>query len=95
MFYYMFIFTLTGEIVIQPGVYSYMFQCSLPPGLPTSVEAETGHIRYIAKVVLNVPGSVSDVTFEEAFTVIKPLNLNSIPSLRVRLTLIYLIIVDQ
>lgn len=54
----------------------------LPPGLPTSVEGEHGHIRYTARVVLDIP-MWPDKTFEEFFTVIKAIDLNAIPTLRV------------
>lgn len=72
-----------GEIELQPGVYSYTFQCLLPAGLPTSVEATHGHIRYSATVNLDRP-MWPDQEFEEGFTVLKPLNLNDQPHLRVR-----------
>lgn len=54
----------------------------LPAGLPTSVEGEFGHIRYIARVVLDIP-LWPDREFEVPFTVIKAINLNAIPALRV------------
>lgn len=59
-----------------------MFQCMLPHGLPTSVEGEYGHIRYTASVVLDIP-MWPDKEFEVPFTVIKGINLNAIPALRV------------
>lgn len=54
----------------------------LPAGLPTSVEANTGYIRYMARVVVDIPMAF-DPEFEEIFTVIKAVNLNAIPALRV------------
>lgn len=54
----------------------------LPDGLPTSFEGRFGHIRYTARVVLDIP-LWPDKTFEEPFTVLKAINLNEIPTLRV------------
>lgn len=51
-------------------------------GLPTSLEAAHGHIRYVVKVVLERPIWL-DKEFSEMFTVIKPLNLNLYPDLKV------------
>lgn len=67
---------------IAPGSYIYSFQCMLPPELPTSVEANIGHIRYLARVVVDIPMAF-DKEFEVPFTVIKAVNLNAIPALRV------------
>lgn len=52
-------------------------------GLPTSLEAEYGHIRYMVNVVLDRP-MWPDQEYECMFTVIKPVNLNLDRSLRVR-----------
>lgn len=71
-----------GEVNIRPGTYQYEFQIQLPYGLPTSLEGVHGHIRYAATVTLDRPRWANQ-TFEEAFTVIKPLNLNNDLSLRV------------
>lgn len=54
----------------------------LPPELPTSVEGGIGYIRYMVRVVLDIP-MWPDPEFEEPFTVIKAINLNAIPALRV------------
>lgn len=72
----------SGELEIQPGTYGYAFRCQLPEGLPTSLEGEYGHIRYTARVNLDRP-MWPDQEYESAFTVIKPINLNLDPSLRV------------
>lgn len=66
----------------MPGTYDYTFQCMLPPGLPTSVEGNIGYIRYTARVVLDIP-MWPDKEFDVPFTVIKAINLNAIPALRV------------
>lgn len=47
----------------------------LPPLLPTSIEAQHGHIRYVIKVVLERSWK-HDLTYSTAFTVLKPLDLN-------------------
>lgn len=65
-----------GEIRVEPGHQSYPFECELPIGLPTSMEAKEGHIRYTVKVVFEVPDIVPHLEFVEVFTMIKPLNLN-------------------
>lgn len=72
---------------MQPGHYSYNFSCNLPPNLPTTVDAEFGYIRYMAKVVLDIP-LWPDKEFEKVFNVVKPLNLNSDPSYRVRIVIL-------
>lgn len=69
-------------MTVQAGNYNYDFHCNLPAGLPTSLEADIGYIRYMARVVLDIP-MWPDTEFNEVFTVIKPLNLNYDPTLRV------------
>lgn len=54
----------------------------LPPELPTSVEGSYGYIRYIVRVVLDFRLH-PEMIFEEPFTVIKMINLNDEPALRV------------
>ena len=66
----------------MPGTYNYTFQCMLPPELPTSVEARIGYIRYLARVVIDIPRAF-DKEFDCPFTVIKGINLQAIPALRV------------
>lgn len=67
---------------MHAGVYNYEFHCNLPAELPTSMEGDTGHIRYLTRVVVDIPMWL-DARFEEIFTVIKQLDLNSDPALRV------------
>lgn len=71
-----------GTLRLNPGVHNYTFQCMLPPELPTSVEGLYGHIRYIVRVVLDFRLH-PETKFEEPFTVIKMINLNASPVLRV------------
>lgn len=64
------------------GTHTYNFQCNLPAELPTSVEGNIGYIRYTARVVVDVPMAF-DKDFKQGFTVIRPLNLNNNPEMRV------------
>lgn len=74
-----------GDICIRPDRYRYNFHCNLPAFLPTSLEGNIGYIRYQARVVLDISWA-PDEEFEDVFTVIKPLNLNYDPALRVSST---------
>lgn len=76
---------IAEELVMQPGTYNYDYHCNLPEGLPTSLEADIGHIRYMVRVILDIPLE-TDTEFSEMFTVIKPLNLNLNPANRVSAT---------
>lgn len=71
-----------GEMQLLPGTYNYNFQCVLPPGLPTSVEHDLGHIAYGVHVILDIPMWANE-EFKENFTVIKTVNLNENPLYRV------------
>lgn len=71
-----------GEVRLVPGEYNYTFNTMLPHQLPTSFEGDYGHIRYTASVVLDIP-MWPDKEFEVPFTVIKPINLNADPALKV------------
>lgn len=70
---------------LEPGEYNYDYQIQLPMGLPTSIEASIGYIRYGLQVVLDRPRFSPDQKFAETFTVIRPLNLNNDATLRVSL----------
>ncbi|KAG4080276.1 hypothetical protein HA402_010768 [Bradysia odoriphaga] len=63
------------------GKHDYSFDCRIPAKLPTSVEGKYGHIRYIARIVLNLTSWPNQMKFEEPFTVIRPRDLNLHPSL--------------
>lgn len=76
-------FELTGHIRLAPGLYNYAFECKLQSDVPTSFESENGsYIRYTALVVLDYQNS-KEKTFTESFTVIREINLNNNPELRV------------
>lgn len=80
-----FVSVLKDELHLEPGEYKYDYQMRLPVGLPTSIEAQIGYIRYGLQVVLDRPRFLPDQKFAEQFTVIKPLNLNNDTTLRVSL----------
>lgn len=74
----------TGDVTVEPGSYSYNFHCNLPTNLPSSLEAQNGHIRYTVRVVLDRPILHMNQQFAKLVTVIKPLDLNAEPALQVR-----------
>lgn len=71
-----------GGCYLEADQYVYSFECQLPLSLPTSFEGKYGHIRYDAKVVLIIPWGIDD-SFRNSFTVIRSLDLNQLPQLRV------------
>lgn len=78
------LFSEKRAIELASGAHNYDFQCELPAELPTSLEAHGGSIRYKVRVVIKVPLRPC-IEFEEIFTVIKPLNLNSLATYRVKI----------
>lgn len=85
VFPFMFLSSLhmIGEVELAQGEYSYPFQCQLPPTLPSSFEGEFGHIRYTVKAVMDRPWKF-DSDAKAAFTVVAPLDLNTVPQAKVR-----------
>lgn len=71
-----------GEIKIEPGTYNYSFEFMLPFNMPSTIEGKYGHIRYKIRVILNIPLWKNKV-YTAPFTLMKALNLNDYPSLRV------------
>jgi hypothetical protein len=67
-----------SEIYLEPSVYKYPFSFILAPELPQSFHDRIGHIRYIAKAVVDRPLKIDD-TAEVLFTVIHLLDLNREP----------------
>lgn len=67
---------------MEPGTYDYDFNCQLPLFLPTSLEGEFGWIRYSVTVIISIP-MYPDEKHTIGFTVIKALDLNTLPHLRV------------
>lgn len=66
----------------MPGTHKFEFQCVIPFDLPSSVEGSIGHIRYTASVIVDIPMWQSK-EFHEQFAVIKTIDLNDYPMLRV------------
>lgn len=68
----------------MPGTNVYPFQCVLSPNLATSVEGNFGFIRYTVRVALKY-STQSDKKLDPKvpFTVIRAINLNAFPVLRV------------
>lgn len=64
-------------------MYNYTFEFILPSDIPSSIEGTHGHIKYSVRVILEVPGWLNTKDFYKEFTLIKALNLNEIPHLRV------------
>lgn len=67
-----------SEIELPAGEHRYPFSCSLPPNLPSSFEADYGHVRYTVKAIIDRPWKF-DHEVKAAFTVIAPLDLNQEP----------------
>lgn len=76
------IVTFTGKMHLMPGIYSYRFQCVIPPNVPSSVEGSIGHIRYSACLTVDIPMFQSK-EFQQPFIVIKTIDLSNYPALRV------------
>lgn len=69
-----------GESQLEAGERVYPFNISLPHQLPSTFNGEHGHVRYTAKVTIDIPWG-KDKETEITFQVISPLNLNDEPSL--------------
>ncbi|XP_053679456.1 arrestin domain-containing protein 2-like [Anopheles nili] len=67
---------------LPAGEHVYEFACDLPANLPTSFEGSYGQCRYTAQVVMDRPWKFN-LTYKVGFTVIKPLDLNTVsPAIR-------------
>ena len=74
---------IVGDSVEYPaGIHNFNFACLLPPGLPSSIEATRGSIRYNVHAVLDIPWG-RDKEFTAPFNVVKIEDLNAWPHLRV------------
>lgn len=73
---------------LEAGEYVYNFELQLPLELPSSFEGDFGNIRYGASVTIIIPWGFDDKIIE-SFTVIRALDLNLYPSLKVIYRLIY------
>lgn len=74
IFYLLFTIFL-GESHLEEGEHVYPFSVSLPFQLPSTFHGQFGHVRYVAKVVIDIPWG-KDKEVEKTFEVISPLNLN-------------------
>ncbi|KAL1374123.1 hypothetical protein pipiens_004992 [Culex pipiens pipiens] len=70
------------SVNVPEGTHVYKFTCVLPDNLPTSFEGQYGHIRYTATILVERP-TQKNTTYREAFTVLRHVNLNDDPSLKI------------
>lgn len=73
----------SGNVRVEPNTYTYNFRVLLPAQLPGSIEGSVGHIRYNVRVVLASFSIFPDKKFKQLFRVVRQLNLNDYPTLRV------------
>merc|ERR1712136_500599 len=72
---------------LQPGDYSFPFSTVLPTEIPTSFEYILGHIRYWVKGTIESPSAWKPNVFtKKFFTVICPIDFNSLPEEDVNVT---------
>lgn len=67
----------------EAGTYNYPFRWILPYELPSSTTGRHGFIQYEVKVYVSLPKQ-RNLIVRESFNVIRALNLNEYPNLRVR-----------
>lgn len=65
--------------IIEPGKYTFPFNFTLPPNLPTSFEHEIGRIRYSLNGTIEIPWSPQKHT-NMVFTILNELDLNIFPN---------------
>lgn len=78
-----------GEVDLAAGEFTYPFSCQIPATVPSSFEGEHGHIRYTVKATLDRPWKF-DSESKAAFTVVAPLDLNTLPQAKVMLLNLYM-----
>lgn len=44
-----------NEIEMKAGAYKFNFEFMLPHSLPSSIEGDCGHVRYVATVIFDTP----------------------------------------
>lgn len=64
-----------GEIELPVGTQTFPFTYLLPPTLPSSFEGQYGHVRYTAKITLDIPWKF-DKEIKDVYTILSPLDLN-------------------
>ena len=65
-----------GTLLIHPGTYHYPVRFTLPMNLPSSYEANHGHVRYSLKAKVERSTFKFDTRTESVFTVICLYDLN-------------------
>lgn len=70
------------EQILNPGVYTYDFQCILPQDCPSSFEGTYGRIRYDTKIII-VRSFAFNKSYSMGFSVLKIFDLNQHPDLRI------------
>lgn len=72
----------TNDLYLKDYHYNFPFRFTLPTSnLPTSYEFFDAHIRYYVKATIDIPMSINREAIR-CFSVINPLDLNLLPSLR-------------
>ncbi|XP_031632073.1 arrestin domain-containing protein 5-like [Contarinia nasturtii] len=74
------IFINTRGTILTSGTHIYEFPCRFPSNLPTSCEGNIGYKRYTTTFTLKLP--IDSYNFVVPFTVIRPIDLNTMPHLR-------------
>ncbi|KAJ6643115.1 Arrestin domain-containing protein 2 [Pseudolycoriella hygida] len=69
-----------GKITLSAGYHKFDFEIMLPLTLPSTFNGSSGSTEYKATLVLD-SSFFSKESFSKEFTVIKPLDINNIPSL--------------
>ena len=70
-----------NDLYLEEFEYSFPFRFTLPPNSVTSYEHAFANIRYWLKATIDIPWSINKHALR-IFTVINPLDLNSLPNLR-------------
>ncbi|KAK3910462.1 Arrestin domain-containing protein 3 [Frankliniella fusca] len=71
------------EALLSPGEHEYPFECALPQALPSSFTGSLGHIRYTVRAAMR-PSTGREESLKLAYTVIQPLDLNTLPQIAIR-----------
>lgn len=68
------------NIILAPNTYTYPFSVQIPLGAPSSYEAHIGRVRYVMSANVDRPWAF-DMHTKHMITVMRPLDLNTMPSL--------------
>lgn len=69
------------QFKFEPGEYSYNFSATLPTHIPISFDGQYGYVRY--KIMVGIDRRLNRHHYEETFIVIKDIDLNHFPYLKV------------